>query len=72
MMEKQLEKVWEDVHAMHIAAYDKKNRTVESLRWCFTNLHITRAPSGDPTIAEEFREAKIGWLQIQAKSEYLP
>eukprot|EP00957_Ditylum_brightwellii_P048644 3691284-Ditylum_brightwellii.AAC.1 len=56
---------------MHIAVYGKKNRTVESLQLCFTNLHCTRAPSGDPSISEEIREMKLAWLQIQAKSECL-
>eukprot|EP00957_Ditylum_brightwellii_P121463 9263687-Ditylum_brightwellii.AAC.1 len=54
---------------MHIAVYSKKNRTVESLWQCFTNLHHSRTPSGNPSISEEIREAKLSWLQIQAKSE---
>eukprot|EP00957_Ditylum_brightwellii_P180638 13760446-Ditylum_brightwellii.AAC.1 len=55
---------WERVHVMHITVYSKKNWTVESLRWCFTNLHCTKAPSGNPLILQEVEEAKITWLQI--------
>eukprot|EP00957_Ditylum_brightwellii_P128090 9769732-Ditylum_brightwellii.AAC.1 len=59
---------WERVYAMYISVYGKKNRTVESLQWIFANLHQTRAPSGDPSMSEEIREAKLAWLQIRAKS----
>eukprot|EP00957_Ditylum_brightwellii_P088160 6715137-Ditylum_brightwellii.AAC.1 len=45
------------VHAMHLSAYAKKNQTVESLRRCFTALWSCKAPSGDPTIPVEVREA---------------
>eukprot|EP00957_Ditylum_brightwellii_P088327 6728177-Ditylum_brightwellii.AAC.1 len=51
--------------------YGAKNRTVESLRCCFTNMHWTKAPSGDPVMAQEIREANMEWLQIHAKSECL-
>eukprot|EP00957_Ditylum_brightwellii_P079575 6050454-Ditylum_brightwellii.AAC.1 len=54
---------------MHIELYGAKNRTVESLMRCFTNMHGTKAPSCDPAIAQEIREAKMAWLQICAKSE---
>eukprot|EP00957_Ditylum_brightwellii_P023310 1759546-Ditylum_brightwellii.AAC.1 len=64
-----LESGWDRVHGMHIKLYDAKNRTVESLRCCFTNMHRTKAPSGNPAIAQEIREAKMAWLQIWAKSE---
>eukprot|EP00957_Ditylum_brightwellii_P108939 8310469-Ditylum_brightwellii.AAC.1 len=50
---------WERVHAMHIAVYGKKNRIVESLQRCLTNLHRTSAQSGNPSITEEIREAKL-------------
>eukprot|EP00957_Ditylum_brightwellii_P088580 6746988-Ditylum_brightwellii.AAC.1 len=55
---------------MHISVYGKKNRTVESLRQTFTNLHQTRALSGDPSMSEEIRGTKFAWLQIRAKSDY--
>eukprot|EP00957_Ditylum_brightwellii_P200707 15300233-Ditylum_brightwellii.AAC.1 len=45
--------------------------TVESLRRYFTNMYHTKVPSGDPVISQEIREAKMVWLQIQAKSECL-
>eukprot|EP00957_Ditylum_brightwellii_P097720 7442103-Ditylum_brightwellii.AAC.1 len=32
-------------------------------------MHQTKAPSGDPAIVQEIREAKMAWLQICAKSE---
>eukprot|EP00957_Ditylum_brightwellii_P072656 5521223-Ditylum_brightwellii.AAC.1 len=54
---------------MHIKLYGAKNRTVESLKCCFINMHQTKAPPGDPAIAQEIREAKMAWLQIPAKSE---
>eukprot|EP00957_Ditylum_brightwellii_P141221 10759585-Ditylum_brightwellii.AAC.1 len=60
---------WDKVHGMHIKLYGAKNRTVESLKRYFTNMHSTKAPSGDPAIAQEIREAKMAWLQIWAKSE---
>eukprot|EP00957_Ditylum_brightwellii_P088328 6728178-Ditylum_brightwellii.AAC.1 len=66
-----LELEWDKVHGIHIELYGAKNRTVESLRCCFTNMHRTKAPSGDPVIAQEIREAKMAWLQICAKSEGL-
>eukprot|EP00957_Ditylum_brightwellii_P150410 11453726-Ditylum_brightwellii.AAC.2 len=61
---------WEMVHSMHHTVYAHKNQTVESLSWCFTNLYYTKAPSGDPSIPIEVREAKMTWLQIRAKLEY--
>eukprot|EP00957_Ditylum_brightwellii_P048458 3677000-Ditylum_brightwellii.AAC.1 len=54
---------------MHISVYGKQNRTVESLWQTFTNLHQTRAQSGDLSMSEEIREAKLVWLQIKAKLE---
>eukprot|EP00957_Ditylum_brightwellii_P088727 6756651-Ditylum_brightwellii.AAC.1 len=66
-----LELGWERVHGMHIDLYGGKNLTVESLRHCFTNIHCTKVPSGDPVIVQEIREAQMMWLQIQAKSECL-
>eukprot|EP00957_Ditylum_brightwellii_P117973 8998210-Ditylum_brightwellii.AAC.1 len=54
------------VHGMHIELYDAKSRNVESLRCCFTNIHQTKAPSGDPAIAQKIREAKMIWLQMCA------
>eukprot|EP00957_Ditylum_brightwellii_P044787 3397528-Ditylum_brightwellii.AAC.1 len=51
---------------MHIAAYSKKNWSVESLWQCFTNLHCTKASSGNPSISQEVKETKMAWLQIQA------
>eukprot|EP00957_Ditylum_brightwellii_P115071 8776479-Ditylum_brightwellii.AAC.1 len=60
---------WDKVHGMHIKLYGAKNRTVELVRRCFTNMHQTKAPSGDPAIAQEIREAKMAWLQTCAKSE---
>eukprot|EP00957_Ditylum_brightwellii_P055641 4216057-Ditylum_brightwellii.AAC.1 len=56
---------------MHIKLYGAKNRTVESLRRCFTNMHQTKAPSSNPAIMQEIREAKMAWVQIRAKSECL-
>eukprot|EP00957_Ditylum_brightwellii_P188155 14324152-Ditylum_brightwellii.AAC.1 len=64
-----LELGWDKMHGMHIKLYGAKIRTVESLRHCFTNMHQTNAPSSDPAIAQEIREAKMAWLQIWAKSE---
>eukprot|EP00957_Ditylum_brightwellii_P130708 9971192-Ditylum_brightwellii.AAC.1 len=64
-----LELGWDKVRGMHIELYGAKNRTVESLRCCFTNMHLTKATSGDPAIAQEIREAKMAWLQICTKSE---
>eukprot|EP00957_Ditylum_brightwellii_P014747 1112048-Ditylum_brightwellii.AAC.1 len=66
-----LESGWDKVHGIHIGLYVTKNRTVESLRCCFTNMHMTKAPSGDPAITLEIREAKMAWLQIHANSECL-
>eukprot|EP00957_Ditylum_brightwellii_P091969 7002449-Ditylum_brightwellii.AAC.1 len=54
---------------MHLSVYAKKNRTVESLRRCFTNLRSCKAPSGDPNIPMEVREAKLAWVQIRDRTE---
>eukprot|EP00957_Ditylum_brightwellii_P119357 9105754-Ditylum_brightwellii.AAC.1 len=62
---------WAKVHGMHIKFYGTKNRTIESFRCCFTNMYWTKAPSSDPVIAQEIREAMMAWLQIWAKSECL-
>eukprot|EP00957_Ditylum_brightwellii_P130550 9958551-Ditylum_brightwellii.AAC.1 len=32
--------------------YGNKIQIVESLQWCFTTLHYTKAPSGDPLISQ--------------------
>eukprot|EP00957_Ditylum_brightwellii_P056459 4279390-Ditylum_brightwellii.AAC.1 len=64
-----LESGWDKVHGMHNKLYGAKNRTVESLRRCFTITHWTKAPSSDPIIAQKIREVKMTWLQIWAKSE---
>jgi len=50
---------WDRVRAMHLSVYAKKNRTVESLCHCFATLRSCKAPSGDPTIPMEVREAKL-------------
>eukprot|EP00957_Ditylum_brightwellii_P097414 7419436-Ditylum_brightwellii.AAC.1 len=60
---------WDRVHGKKIKLYGAKNRTVESLRCCFTNMHRIKAPSGDPAIAQEISEAKMAWLQIWAELE---
>eukprot|EP00957_Ditylum_brightwellii_P008937 676475-Ditylum_brightwellii.AAC.1 len=49
--------------------YSHKNRTVESLRCCFTTLHWMKCPSGDPGMVAEVCNAKMAWLHICAKSE---
>eukprot|EP00957_Ditylum_brightwellii_P033496 2538285-Ditylum_brightwellii.AAC.1 len=54
-----LESGWDRVYGMHIELYGAKNWMVESLRCCFTNMHCTKAPSGDPAIVQEIREANI-------------
>eukprot|EP00957_Ditylum_brightwellii_P164386 12515024-Ditylum_brightwellii.AAC.1 len=64
-----LELGWNRVHGMDIKLYGAENRFVESLRYCFTNMQWNKAPSGNPAIAQEIREANMVWLQIQAKLE---
>eukprot|EP00957_Ditylum_brightwellii_P058418 4430151-Ditylum_brightwellii.AAC.1 len=58
---------WERAHAMNIVVYGKKNQTVGLLWCCFTNLHSTKALFVDPLISQEVKEAKMEWLQNQAK-----
>eukprot|EP00957_Ditylum_brightwellii_P177772 13541530-Ditylum_brightwellii.AAC.1 len=58
---------WEKVHGMHIELYGAKKRTLESLRCWFTNMHRTKAPSGDPAIAQDIRGVKMVWLQPSHK-----
>eukprot|EP00957_Ditylum_brightwellii_P070871 5386217-Ditylum_brightwellii.AAC.1 len=60
---------WERVHSMHLSVYAHKNQTIESLNQCFTTLHCTKAPTGDPSIPVEVREEKLAWLQIHIRSE---
>eukprot|EP00957_Ditylum_brightwellii_P048598 3687769-Ditylum_brightwellii.AAC.1 len=40
-----LESEWDKVYGMYIELYGAKNRTVESLRCCFTNMHWNKDPS---------------------------
>eukprot|EP00957_Ditylum_brightwellii_P082054 6239453-Ditylum_brightwellii.AAC.1 len=62
---------WDRVHAIHLSVYAKKNRTVESLCRCFTNLRSCKAPSGDPTIPVEIcARTKCGTGSSKEEEDY--
>ena len=59
---------WDRVRNVHSIDFEEQQRTVESLRRKFRDLHLKKAPTGDPNMPATVRRAKEINLLIRQKS----
>ena len=60
---------WDPVQRKHDQLFHTKERTVESLRRKFSDMHRTRTPTGDPDIPAVVKRAKMVRDEIKARAD---